>query len=140
MDSRLKGLPAIPASSRVSRLIYTSHHIMLTCPSLLSSPNRYKRQNSDSIQFTSDRACCARESSSLIAFSCCKLVAKAILVTNSKFRSIYTATFPLSIIHTYTLYYHVTGYLHLQVLSLMQSLTSACMVIYSDAYTHIHTM
>ena len=36
---------------------------MLTCPSSLSSPSRYKRQNSDSIQFASDRARCARESS-----------------------------------------------------------------------------
>ena len=59
MDSRLEGLPAFPASLQVSRL--TSKHFMLTCPSSLSSPSKYKRQNIDSIQFASDRARCAHE-------------------------------------------------------------------------------
>ena len=69
---------------------------MLTCLSSLSSPSRYKRQHSDSIQFTSDRACCARESSKFnLHFLAASLWQKLNLVTNSRFRSLYTATFPL---------------------------------------------
>ena len=43
ISAKKDGWPA----QRVSRL--TSHHIMLTCPSSLHSPSRYKRQNSNSI-------------------------------------------------------------------------------------------
>ena len=64
MDSRLKGLSAIPASLRISRL--TSHHIILTCLSSLSSPSRYKQQNSDSIHSLAICTYCACESSKII--------------------------------------------------------------------------
>ena len=72
MDSQLERLPSFPASSWVSTL--TSHHLVLTCLSTLSSPSRCKRQNIDSIEFTSDHACCACERSTqfLAANSCQK--------------------------------------------------------------------
>ena len=66
---------------------------MLTCPSSLSSPSRYKRQNIVTVY------------SSLVivqvvhmrvqrAFSCCKLT-----VTHSKFRSLYMATLEITTMH-----------------------------------------
>ena len=118
MDSRLEGLPAIPASSWVSRL--TSHHIMPTFPSSLSSPSRYKRQNSDSIQFTSYHAHCAHESSKF-NFLAANSWQKLFLVTNSIFRSLHTATFNSSCF----LHVHVCTHIHIQT--------------HSHIYVHVHT-
>ena len=63
---------------------------MLTCPSSLSSPSRYKRQTIDSIQFASDHACSTRECSKFKLFGS-QFVAKAIF--SNKFKIWYTATF-----------------------------------------------
>ena len=73
MDSQLEGLPAIPASSWVSRL--TSHHIMLNHLALPADTNDRIATVYSSLAIV--HVVHVRVQS-LIAFSCSKLVAKAI--------------------------------------------------------------